>query len=581
MSLPRRLALLLMAAIAFASPRWGGAQSFEFHAPLSASDAKTPAVMRDLAERLLPVYQDSDPDRYLANLSVLQLTAGDYSAAVESRESLRERRRRADSGRPVVRGRVLDLYARAMAIETDSHVPFSEAFAKAYQEVFSKLSDHDAFLLSGWLSAAPQEYQESFQRLLDEQRSKDIVNQQEAETLLSAFVYFEAYGSLAPWVGALNAADEASRYKEEEVTIKVPGRANLSARVVRPKMAAAALPALLEVGIDRPTVSAKESAAHGYVGVFADLRRGRAGAFVPYQHDGEAARAVIDWIAKQPWSDGRVAMYGEGYSGFTAWAAAARMPPALKALAVVDPTAPGIDAPMSGSIFQNSGYRWSLEVANTKQALEASFGDDAIWRALDEKWYRSGRRYRDLGSIYGKPNPDLHPLAEPSELRPLLAGHDPVSQAVFADRFSGAHHDRLFRGRRARGALLLRGASSLQPTGGPHLAHRALRRRGHAARRVRVDTGLRSRHSGAPGFARAALSVARPCAEGRGGSRATQRPGEFRGHGRERVAARTVPAGHGRLLAEVLPRRRRGRRARGTPADPAQEPRSPPQSTRR
>jgi uncharacterized protein len=405
MSLPRRLALLLMAAIACAWPRWSGAQSFEFHSPLSASDAKTPAVMRDLAERLLPVYQESDPDRYLANLSVLQLTAGDYSAAVESRESLRERRRRADSGRPVVRGRVLDLYARAMAIETDTHVPFSEAFGKAYQEVFSKLSDHDAFLLSGWLSAAPQEYQESFQRLLDEQRSKDIVNQQEAETLLSAFVYFEAYGSLAPWVGALNAADEASRYKEEEVTIEVPRRANLSARVVRPKMAAAALPALLELGIDRPTVSAKESAAHGYVGVFADLRRGRVGAFVPYQHDGEAARAVIDWIAKQPWSDGRVAMYGEGYSGFTAWAAAARMPPALKALAVVDPTAPGIDAPMSGGIFQNSGYRWSLEVANTKPALEASFGDDAIWRALDEKWYRSGRRYRDLGSIYGKPNP--------------------------------------------------------------------------------------------------------------------------------------------------------------------------------
>ena len=405
MRLVPRPVLLLMAAIAFASPRWSDAQSFEFHAPLSAGDAKTPAVMRDLAERLLPVYQESDPDRYLANLSVLQLTAGDYSAAVESRESLRERRRRADSGRPVVRGRVLDLYAEAMAIEADSHVPFSEAFGKAYREVFSKLNDHDAFLLSGWLSAAPQEYQENFQRLLDEQRSKDIVNQQEAETLLSAFVYFQAYGSLAPWAGALNAADEAGRYMEEEVNIKVPHRADLWATIVRPKTAAAALPALLELGIDRPTISAKESAAHGYVGVFADMRRGRAGAapFVPYQHDGEVARAVIGWIAKQAWSDGRVAMYGEGYSGFTAWAAAARMPPALKALAVSDPTAPGIDAPMSGSVFQNSGYRWSLEVTSTK--VEASFGDDAVWRALDEKWYRSGRRYRDLGSIHGKPNP--------------------------------------------------------------------------------------------------------------------------------------------------------------------------------
>lgn len=406
MSLARHLAMfLLVGAVAFASPRWSGAQSFEFHAPLSASDPKTPAIMRDLAVRLLPVYQESDPDRYLATLSVLQLTAGDYSAAVESRESLRERRRRADAGRPVVRGRVVDLYARAMAIEADSHVPFSEAFGKAYREVFSRLNDHDAFLLSGWLCAAPQEFRENFQRLLDEQRSKDIVNQQEAETLLSAFVSFEAYSALAPWVGPLDAADEAGRYVEQELAIKVPHRAKLWARVVRPKTAPAPLPALLELGVDRPTVSAKESAAHGYVGVFADMRRGTAGAaaFVPYQHDGEAARAVIDWIAKQPWSDGRVAMYGEGYSGFTAWAAAARMPPALKALAVSDPTGPGIDAPMSGGIFQNSAYRWSLEVTHTK--VEPSFGDDAVWRALDEKWYRSGRRYRDLGSIYGKPNP--------------------------------------------------------------------------------------------------------------------------------------------------------------------------------
>jgi putative CocE/NonD family hydrolase len=408
MSLARRLGgLVLISALAVVLPRWSGAQSFEFHAPLSAIDAKTPSVMRDLAERLLPVYQEPDPDRYLANLSVLQLSAGDYSAAVESRESLHERRRRADSGRPVGRGRVLDIYARAKAIEAEDRTPFPEALGKAYQEVFSRLNDHDAFMLSGWLSAAPQEFQESFQRLLDEQRSKDIVNQQEAETLLSAYVYFEAYRALAPGVEPLDAADDAKRYAEEQITIEVPHRASIPATVIRPKSASGALPALLELGIDRPTISAKESAAHGYVGIWADIRRGTAGgaAFVPYQHDGEAARALVNWIAKQRWSDGRVGMYGEGYSGFTAWAAAARTPPALKAIAVSDPTAPGIDAPMSGGIFQNAGYRWSLEVTNTRQTLDPTFDDDAIWRALDEKWYRSGRRYRDLGRIYGKPNP--------------------------------------------------------------------------------------------------------------------------------------------------------------------------------
>jgi putative CocE/NonD family hydrolase len=404
--LRRLVGLLWVSALAFLLARPSGAQSFDFNAPASAVDAKTPAVMRDLAERLLPVYQESDPDRYLANLSVLQLTAGDYSAAVESRESLHERRRRADSGRPVGRGRVLDIYARAMAIIAQSHLAPADAVGKAYQEVFSRLSDHDAFLLSGWLSASPEGFRENFQRLLDEQRSKDIISRQEAEALLSAYVYFEAYRALASWVGPLNSADDSKRYAEEQFNIKVPRRGTVATTVIRPKNVSVPLPALLELGIDRPSVSAKESAAHGYVGVFADMRRGAgATAFVPYQHDGEVARAVLDWIARQPWSDGRAAMYGEGYSGFTAWAAAARLPQALKAIAVWDPAAPGVDMPMSGGIFQNSAYRWSLEVTETGQEPGSNVGEEAVWRALDEKWYRSGRRYRDLGSIFGRPNP--------------------------------------------------------------------------------------------------------------------------------------------------------------------------------
>jgi len=60
---------------------------------------------------------------------------------------------------------------------------------------------------------------------------------------------------------------------------------------------------------------------------------------------------------------------------------------------------------MVGSIFQNSAYRWSLQVTNTKSSLDAGFADDGVWRALNEKWYRSGRPYRDLGSIFGRANP--------------------------------------------------------------------------------------------------------------------------------------------------------------------------------
>jgi len=167
------------------------------------------------------------------------------------------------------------------------------------------------------------------------------------------------------------------------------------------------LPALLEFTIYDSQNYAKESAAHGYVGVVAYTRGKHTDPkrVVPYQYDGEDARAIVNWIAKQPWSDGRVGMYGNGYSGFAAWAAAKRLPPALKAIATSSASAPGIDVPMGGHIFQNSAYRWSSYVTNTKEADARGYYDDAVWRALDQKWYRSGRRYRDLGRLHGKPDP--------------------------------------------------------------------------------------------------------------------------------------------------------------------------------
>ena len=103
-----------------------------------------------------------------------------------------------------------------------------------------------------------------------------------------------------------------------------------------------------------------------YVGVTAYVR-GRTpdgnGAVSPFVSDSEDAAAVIDWIARQPWSDGRVAMLGDGYSGYAAWAAARRKPAALKAIATIAPMAPGIDFPMAGQIYRNAMVRWAQEHA--------------------------------------------------------------------------------------------------------------------------------------------------------------------------------------------------------------------------
>ena len=390
------------------SQSWATAPDLEFHSPSSVGDPAVAATMRDLASRLLPVYQESDRDRYLVNLSALQMVAGDFPSADVSRQSLRDRRRRANAHRPVGREVVYDIYAYAKALESENRVPFADGFARSFREVVSRFNDHDAYLVTRWLESPPALFREALQKAFDQQRTTDIIGPTEAMELIWKYIAFDAYRSFGTLVGQLAAEDRNRRFtSEDQIRVKTADGAVIDAIVVRPKDSSKPLPTLLEFTVYDSQNYAMECAAHGYVGVVAytrgkhtDPRR-----IVPYQHDGDDARAVINWIAKQPWSDGRVGMYGNGYSGFTPWAAAKRLPTALKAIATSASDAPGIDFPMVGGIFQNSAYRWSSFVTNTNAAEAERYNDDAVWRSLDQKWYRSGKRYRDLGRVHGKPNP--------------------------------------------------------------------------------------------------------------------------------------------------------------------------------
>ena len=82
-------------------------------------------------------------------------------------------------------------------------------------------------------------------------------------------------------------------------------------------------------------VIAEHFMRHGYRVVAQDVRgkfrsEGEQLLFVNEVNDGYD---TIEWIINQPWSNGRVAMWGESYYGYTQWAAVASGHPALKAIA--------------------------------------------------------------------------------------------------------------------------------------------------------------------------------------------------------------------------------------------------------
>jgi hypothetical protein len=76
-------------------------------------------------------------------------------------------------------------------------------------------------------------------------------------------------------------------------------------------------------------------ARHGYAVVAQDCRgRGDSGgAFAPFVHEGADGAASIEWAARLPFADGRVATYGFSYQGLAQLYAAARRPPSLRAIA--------------------------------------------------------------------------------------------------------------------------------------------------------------------------------------------------------------------------------------------------------
>jgi uncharacterized protein len=398
--------IILMLLLAAAFPA-AAAQVFGFRAPSSPADATAAATMSDLASRLIPVYQDADAERYLANLSALQMAVGDYAAADISRQSLRDRRRNTDFGHPVSRAVIYDMYAHAKALETEDRITFADAFTAAYRDTIRRLDDHDAFAVSRWLGAAPATFRDALQKALDQSRSSDSIDESDAIELIWKYVAFDAYRNFGALVVLLNAENEHRRYAVENGTqIQTPDGVSISITVIRPT-SPGKLPALFEFTVPDAPSLAKESAAHGYAGVVAYVveRRKSAAGVDPFEFDGADAREVINWIAKQSWSDGRIGMYGDGSSAFAPWAAAKRLPEALKAIATSASSAPGINFPMAGNIFQNSAYGWSLQMSGAGEPEPNADGGTAQWRALNEKWYRSGRRYRDMGRLFGKHNP--------------------------------------------------------------------------------------------------------------------------------------------------------------------------------
>ncbi len=404
--------LLCFSALCLTFARFAPAQVFEFPETRVEDRQALAKVMSGLARQVVAAYKDPDLAKYLGSLYQLQVVAGDYREALRSLASLREIWRSNRPEQALWLDVQYEIYASARAIETADKLTFANAYNRAFRDVLGRLDDKNAALAVRMFSWNQAVLERQLQGDLDKQKGKKGIALADAVTLLCDYQADEAYRRSVPLAGPLIAEDDTRRYViDKDLAVKMPDGATVCTLVVRPRKAAGRVPALLQFTIyaepDGNLMQSRLAASHGYAGVIG-LTRGKGCSPDkpwPYVHDGADAAALIDWITAQPWSDGRVGMYGGSYSGFTAWAAAKLMPKGLKTIMVGAPAAPGIDVPMEGNVVWNFIYPWPFYTTDVKGLDDATYNDSARWNRLNREWYVSGRAYRDMEKIDGTPNP--------------------------------------------------------------------------------------------------------------------------------------------------------------------------------
>jgi uncharacterized protein len=401
--------LIGLVLLCFACGAHASAQELDLPSAVVKDEAALDKTMPGLARQVIAIYQEPDRGRYLNNLFRLQMVAGQFSEAVATLRTVTELRRSTDpaSALPLL---PFELLAKARAKQT-IELSFEEAFKKEFRDVVGILDDKGANDALYWFTVDRKRTRDELSSAIERQKGKDKIAPNDAVDLIRRYFFYHAFQDLIPLTSALIAEDDAKRYiPDKDLLIKTPDGAQIAAMVVRPKLTKAPLPTLLVFTIyaddERYFAEARSMAARGYVGVVAYTRgKGRSpDTPVPYEFDGADARAVIDWISKQSWSDGRVGMYSGSYNGFTQWAAAKNLHPALKTIVPYVANNPGDGLPMENNIFLFVNYAWAFYTTNNKYLDDETYSDRQRWNSLNQKWYSSGKSYRQIDSVDGTPN---------------------------------------------------------------------------------------------------------------------------------------------------------------------------------
>src|SRR6266480_4252783 len=208
---------------------------------------------------------------------------------------------------------------------------------------------------------------------------------------------------------------QQQRAAEEPATdmhwaVKIPMRdgAKLNATVFTPHDQKGPLPVIFTftpyIG-DSYTDRAVYFAKHGYVYALVDVRgRGNSGGeFEPFVNEGKDGYDVVEWLAKQPYCNGKVTMWGGSYAGFDQWTVLKEFPPHLATIVPAAAAHPGVDFPFQYNIFGPYDMQW-LTFTSGATSNSSLFGNSGFWAAKSREMYMAHSAFQDYDKLVGNPS---------------------------------------------------------------------------------------------------------------------------------------------------------------------------------
>ncbi|WP_278352204.1 CocE/NonD family hydrolase [Chryseobacterium gleum] len=387
------------------------AQKFYFPKTTVTDSLILEKQMPELAQQVIPhlqsvKYKPENTVDLMDNLFRLQMVTQDYKNSLASLSENRDLF--ADNNMGGYRYIGFELYSLAKMEQKENNASFTNALQKVFNQKYQSLPEKLIPRLELALNGDVRESRKQLKKVLDKQKGKDSIDYRTALALCKNYQNYKTYSGIKPQVMQLLASKDNEKFITETNDLKINGN-TLTITIVRKKENTSPLPVILTNNIYAGPIDGffgKRAATYDYVGVVVNTRgkRNSNDANNPFEHESQDLYEVIDWVSKQPWCNGKVGMIGGSYLGFSQWAAVKKVHPALKTIVPQVAVGIGIDYPAQNNVFMSYMLQWIQYVTNNKFTDEADFTNAVKWDSIFTKWYKSGKSFRSLDKISGKPS---------------------------------------------------------------------------------------------------------------------------------------------------------------------------------